>query len=61
MILEEGASLRNSIVRGPAIIGRDTQVVDSYVGPFTSIYYSCTVQDTEIEHSIVLERSVIEA
>ncbi len=35
------------------------QVVDSYVGPFTSIYHSCTVQDTEIEHSIVLERCVI--
>jgi glucose-1-phosphate thymidylyltransferase len=59
VILEEGASLQNSIVRGPAIIGRNTQVIDSYVGPFTSVYYSCTVEDTEIEHSIVLERSVI--
>jgi glucose-1-phosphate thymidylyltransferase len=33
--------------------------VDSYIGPFTSIYHSCTLQDTEIEHSIVLEQSSI--
>jgi glucose-1-phosphate thymidylyltransferase len=59
VVLEEGVALHGSTVRGPAIIGRNTQVVDSYVGPFTSIYHSCSLQDTEIEHSIVLEQSVI--
>ena len=46
-----------STVRGPAVIGRNTRIVDTYVGPFTSIYHDCVIEDTEIEHSMVLEHS----
>jgi glucose-1-phosphate thymidylyltransferase len=59
VVIEEGASLVRSTVRGPAIIGRGTTLVDTYVGPFTSIYHSCTIERTEIEYSIVLERATI--
>jgi glucose-1-phosphate thymidylyltransferase len=59
VVVEEGAEIVNSTVRGPAIIGRGTRIVDTYVGPFTSIYHSCVIEGTEIEHSIVLEQSVI--
>jgi glucose-1-phosphate thymidylyltransferase len=59
VVVEEGAVVERSTVRGPAIIGRDTLVRDTYVGPFTSIYFGCTLEDTEIEHSIVLEESTI--
>ncbi|MCK9877980.1 glucose-1-phosphate thymidylyltransferase [Frankia sp. AgPm24] len=59
VIIEEGASLVRSTVRGPAIIGRGTSLVDTYVGPFTSIFHSCTIERTEIEYSIVLERATI--
>ena len=59
VVVEEGAVIERSTVRGPAIIGRDTVVRDTYVGPFTSIYFGCTLEDTEIEHSIVLEESTI--
>ena len=59
VVVEEGAVIERSTVRGPAIIGRDSVVRDTYVGPFTSIYFGCTLQDTEIEHSIVLEESTI--
>jgi glucose-1-phosphate thymidylyltransferase len=59
VIVEEGAVVERSVVRGPAIIGRDTCLRDTYVGPFTSIYFGCTLEDTEIEHSIVLEESTI--
>ena len=52
-------SIVNSTVRGPAIIGARTRVVDSYVGPFTSIAADCEIVDSEIEHSVVLERSRI--
>jgi glucose-1-phosphate thymidylyltransferase len=38
---------------------RDTVLRDTYVGPFTSIYFGCLLEDTEIEHSIVLEQSTI--
>ena len=55
VVIEEGASIVRSTVRGPAIIGRGTRIVDSYVGPFTSIYHDCLIDSTELEHSIVLE------
>ncbi len=59
VVVEEGAVIERSTVRGPAIIGRDTVIRDTYVGPFTSIYFGCTIERTEIEHSIVLEESTI--
>ncbi|MGD8586891.1 MAG: glucose-1-phosphate thymidylyltransferase [Chloroflexota bacterium] len=57
--IEKGAEIINSVVRGPAIIGEDTRLVNSYIGPFTSIYHHVTVEDSEIEHSVVLEYSTI--
>ena len=48
-----------SVVRGPSIIGERTRIVNSYVGPFTSIYHDVEIEDSEIERSIVLEESVI--
>lgn len=53
------AEIVNSVVRGPAIIGERTRIVNSYVGPFTSIYHDCTIENCEIERSIVLEKSSI--
>jgi len=57
--VEEGAEVINSVVRGPAIIGQHTRIVNAYVGPFTSIYHHVEIEDSEIEHSIVLEHSKI--
>jgi glucose-1-phosphate thymidylyltransferase len=59
VVLEEGAHLINSTVRGPAIIGRGTVLRDTYVGPYTSIDRDCELVDTEIEHSVVLGESRI--
>ena len=53
--VEKGAEVINSVIRGPAIIGEDTRIVNAYVGPFTSIYHNCVIENSEIEHSIVLE------
>ncbi|HRL11816.1 MAG TPA: glucose-1-phosphate thymidylyltransferase [Aggregatilineales bacterium] len=57
--VEAGAVIENSIVRGPTIIGEGTRIVNSFVGPFTSIYHHTTVQDCEIERCIILEHSHI--
>jgi glucose-1-phosphate thymidylyltransferase len=59
VIIEKGVSVCSSIIRGPAIIGSGTEVIDSYIGPFTSIQKGCRIIKTEIEHSIVLEGSEI--
>ncbi len=57
--IEAGAVVKDSTIRGPAIIGEETEITDSYIGPFTSIYHHCQVVRSEIEHSIVMENSVI--
>ncbi len=57
--IEKGAEIFNSVIRGPAIIGRDTRLVNAYVGPFTSIYHHCVIENAEISRSIVLEHSQI--
>jgi len=57
--LEKGSEIINSVVRGPSIVGENTRIVNSYIGPFTSIYHDVLVEDSEIEWTIVLENSVI--
>ncbi len=59
VVIEEGAVVQNSIIRGPAIIGAETEIIESYIGPFTAIQERCRIIKTEIEHSIVLEGSEI--
>lgn len=59
VVLQAGAQIVRSTIRGPAIIGRGTRLIDAYVGPFTSIYHDCVIERTEVEHSIVLERCQI--
>jgi glucose-1-phosphate thymidylyltransferase len=57
--VEQGAEIINSVVRGPAIIGKETRLVNAYVGPFTSIYHHCLIENAEISRSIVLEHCEI--
>ncbi|MDQ6694464.1 MAG: glucose-1-phosphate thymidylyltransferase [Chloroflexota bacterium] len=57
VIIETGAQIINSNIRGPVIIGAGTRIVNSYIGPYTAINYGCTITDSEIEHSIILENS----
>ena len=59
VVIAPGAEITNSVVRGPAIIGERTRIVDSYIGPFTSIYHHVEIRKSEVEHSIVLENSKI--
>ncbi|MET8051021.1 MULTISPECIES: glucose-1-phosphate thymidylyltransferase [unclassified Streptosporangium] len=60
VVVEEGAVVENSILRGPIVIGADTKILSSYVGPFTSIGSGCLVGNAEIEYSIVLDGSSVQ-
>jgi glucose-1-phosphate thymidylyltransferase len=55
VVIEDGARVERSVIRGPAIIGRGARIVHAYVGPFTSIMNDVEIRDSEVEHSIVLE------
>jgi glucose-1-phosphate thymidylyltransferase len=59
VIIEAGAEICNSVIRGPAIVGERSKIINSYIGPFTSIYHGCEIRNSELEHSIVLENSKI--
>jgi glucose-1-phosphate thymidylyltransferase len=60
VVIEKDAEIIGSRVRGPAIIGQRTRVVNSYVGPFTSIAADCEILNSELDHSVVLEQSRID-
>ncbi|MBX9952235.1 MAG: glucose-1-phosphate thymidylyltransferase [Candidatus Obscuribacterales bacterium] len=55
----KGSILKNCTVRGPAVIGDDCVLENSYVGPFTSIGDGARVSHAEIEHSILREKCQI--
>ena len=59
VVIEAGAVVERSVIRGPAIIGRGARIIHAYVGPFTSIMNDVEIQESEIEHSIVLEGSSV--
>ncbi len=54
VIIEAGAKIIKSKIRGPVIIGKNCIIEDSYIGPFTSIGDRTEVRDSEVEYSIVL-------
>jgi glucose-1-phosphate thymidylyltransferase len=59
VVIESGAKVVNSTIRGPAVIGRGAVIEHAYIGPFTSIGDGVVVRASEIEHSIVLEGSSV--
>ena len=56
----KGTVVRNSIVRGPTVIGAGCVIEDSYVGPFTALADNTRLISTEIENSIVMDDCLIE-
>ena len=54
VIVDKGAKIINSNIRGPVIIGSNTIVENCYIGPFTSIQNNCLIRNSEIEFSILL-------
>lgn len=54
VIVEAGARVIRSQVRGPAVIAAGSTISDSYIGPYTAIDSDCEVTNSEVEHSILL-------
>lgn len=53
----KGTRIIASTIRGPVIIGENSTIEDSFIGPFTSIQDQCEVRQSEIQHSIMLRGS----
>jgi glucose-1-phosphate thymidylyltransferase len=54
IVIDKGARIVNSVIRGPAIIGENCVIEDSYVGPFTAIGNNTVIRKSEVEYSIIL-------
>jgi glucose-1-phosphate thymidylyltransferase len=59
VVIEPGARLERSAVRGPAVIGAGSKLTDCYVGPYTAVGEGCTIRNAEVEHSILLVGSSV--
>ena len=59
VVIEPGARLERSTVRGPAVIGSGAQLRDCYIGPYSAIGENCTISSSEVEHSILLAGSSV--
>ena len=59
VVIEPGAKLERTTVRGPAMIGAGSRLVDAYIGPYTAIGENVTIERAELEHSIVMSGSRI--
>ena len=57
--IDPSAELDGAKVRGPAYVGPGARLLETYVGPYTSIGAGVTLEGVEIEHSIVLPEAVI--
>ncbi|MCL0094937.1 glucose-1-phosphate thymidylyltransferase [Dehalococcoidia bacterium] len=57
--IRQGAIIENSLIRGPASIAEDCGIRNSFIGPFTSIGANTVIENSSIEHSVILENSHI--
>jgi glucose-1-phosphate thymidylyltransferase len=57
--LDGNVTVEGSVLRGPCIVGEGSRIIDSYIGPFTSIGPNTEVVHSEIENSIILQECVI--
>jgi glucose-1-phosphate thymidylyltransferase len=60
VLIDDTATIESSRVRGPSVIGPGARIVDSYVGPYTSVGEEAIIENSEVENAIILPRATIE-
>jgi glucose-1-phosphate thymidylyltransferase len=53
--IRQGTKIEKSSIRGPACIAERCQIKNSFIGPFTSIGAGTVVENSSVEHSVILE------
>jgi glucose-1-phosphate thymidylyltransferase len=59
VVIEAGARLQRTTVRGPAIVGAGAKLTDCYIGPYSAIGERCEITASEVEHSILLAGCIV--
>jgi glucose-1-phosphate thymidylyltransferase len=56
---EQGVTINKSVIRGPVVIGRNTTIINSYIGPFSSVGEGVVIENSEVECSVIMEGAQI--
>lgn len=59
VVVEPGAVVSHSVVRGPAHIAAGARVEKAYIGPYTSVGADALVHGSEVEYSILLGQTQV--
>lgn len=59
VVVEAGAKVIRSTVRGPAYIGPGAVVEDGFIGPYTAIGKNAKVVSSEVEYSILMDEAEV--
>lgn len=55
-IIEEGVSIdKASKIIGPCFIGARSMIINSYIGPYTSIGRNCKIENSQIENAVIMD------
>lgn len=57
--LAKNVEIINSTVLGPVIIGDKAKIINSYIGPFTSLSEGVQIENSEVEYSVIMSNSYI--
>ncbi len=57
--IEEGARVERSLISGPVSIAANCHIIDSFIGPYTSIGASTKIENSSVDHSVILNNSHI--
>jgi glucose-1-phosphate thymidylyltransferase len=58
--IEKTARIFNSSLRGPVVIGKRCEIVDSFIGPYTTIGHGTRIINSAIEHSVILDKCSVQ-
>jgi glucose-1-phosphate thymidylyltransferase len=51
----KGSKVTNSVIQGPVRIGENCEIIDAYIGPYTSIGSGTKITQAEVENSVFLD------
>jgi len=58
--VEKDTKIIDSTIRGPAVIGQNCHIKNSFIGQYTSIGNGAKIIDSTVEYCVVLENATIE-
>ncbi|GIW24942.1 glucose-1-phosphate thymidylyltransferase [Meiothermus sp.] len=59
VVVEPGAKIVRSTVRGPAYIGAGALIEDGFIGPYTAVGNNARVVSSEVEYSILMDEAQV--